>query len=201
MKYAEIMVEAKKRFPGLTPAFVKRIRQIRHQCRIDNHGGGSCHLVSEWLEHEYGWERISGTYTTADYKEPLVTGHYWNLLPDGSILDATADQLGEGADIRVVPRKTPTYHRYRPEFSDDYNPTADPEMFAAQLRAEFPHLDPKTVHYGGDDYSWEKRLEKERGKHWGVTDPKQHSRYRAMQKRRYGHLPFFNHGFFKDNSR
>ena len=110
--------EPMKRFPGLTPGFLKKLRTARHEERICNGGGGSCHLVSEWIEAEYGWTRVSGTYTTADYKEPIVPGHYWNLLPNGSILDATADQLGEGHDVRIVPKISPEYHRYRPEFGE-----------------------------------------------------------------------------------
>ena len=45
-----------------------------------------------------------------------------NLLPDGSILDATADQLGEGKDVIVVHPSDKNYHRYRPEFSHDSMP-------------------------------------------------------------------------------
>ena len=70
------MNEAVKKFPGLTPAFIKTIQKVRHEQRIENGGGGACHLVSEWIEWKYGWDRVSGTYTSPDYKEPQVTGHY-----------------------------------------------------------------------------------------------------------------------------
>ena len=126
--------------------------------------------MSEWLEAEYGWTRVDGVYTTADYKEPIVTGHYWNLLPDGSILDATADQLGEGDDIRVVPPSSPTYHRYRPEFNADYDDDVSAEQHQDYLRTYFPHWDQSTLHRNGDDdYDWEQRLDKERGLYWPNT--------------------------------
>jgi hypothetical protein len=176
-------------FPGLTPEFLAKLREIRHQCRIDNGGGGSCHLVSEWLDDEYGWDRVSGTYTSADYQDVAITGHLWNLLPDNSILDATADQTGEGHDIRVIHPSDPEYHRYRPEWYPDFHPDhEDFEKFWAEYQPlSFPHYDgskyPKFS--GEDDYTGQNRLRDERGDYWWSTDKEQLARYHDEQQREY----------------
>lgn len=184
MRYKDI-VEATKAFRGLTPALVKKIEQIRHDSRVDNGGGGACHLVSEWIEELYGWARVSGVYTSPDYREPEIVGHYWNLLPDGSILDSTADQLGQGHDIRVVKPSDPEYHRYRPE--QDGLGDMSPDTVEHYYREFFPHLDRTKVHLNGDDYDWDQKLTKERGLHRGVTDKKQHAAYADLQMRQYNH--------------
>src|SRR5574343_1537395 len=83
----------------ITPKITQEIRNIRHEVRAIQGGDGQCHEVSEWIEGEYGWERIGGAYTAIN-GDVIASPHYWNMLPDGSILDATADQFGEGYEDR-----------------------------------------------------------------------------------------------------
>jgi hypothetical protein len=53
---------------------------------------GGCGVVSEVLDVRYGWERDGGCYAP-NPDEGLHIAHYWNILPDGRIIDATADQF------------------------------------------------------------------------------------------------------------
>jgi predicted GNAT family acetyltransferase len=179
-------------FPGLTPELVARLQEIRHQCRVDNQGGGACHLVSEWIEDEFGWRRTSGTYTSRDYQDVAIAGHLWNILPDGSILDATADQTGEGHDIRVIAPDDPEYHRYRPEWYDDYHPGHEEyenEDFSKYREVYHPGFDASRypAFNGEQDYDAGARLSKERGQHWWATDREQLERYLKDQRDKYGY--------------
>ena len=97
------------------------IREMRQSIRVAEGGGGMCHLVSEWLQAEYGFERLNVTYLDRE-GEVIFTGHVVNILPDGSLLDCTADQIGEGDDIRLLSLDHPELGRYRPEFYEDYYP-------------------------------------------------------------------------------
>lgn len=97
-----------------------KIRRWRSNCRRLEGGGGYCHFVSEWIENTFGWEAHSGTFCSPG-GDPVCTAHVWNILPDGSILDATADQLGQ-KDIMIIPKGSPMHARYRYEYSDDYHP-------------------------------------------------------------------------------
>lgn len=78
---------------------------------------GLCHEVSECLQVEFGFARTSGTIMARDCVTPICL-HYWNVLPDLSILDMTADQLMEGSDYRIIPKGHPDWYRYQPEFDD-----------------------------------------------------------------------------------
>lgn len=103
------------------PGMVKEIEAEREAIRIDEGGGGMCHLVSEWLWDRYGWVRVPVAYL--DRRGRIICGaHLINILPDGAILDATADQFGEGFSVRHLAPSTLDYGRYRPEFDEDFNP-------------------------------------------------------------------------------
>lgn len=67
---------------------------------------GGCGWLSEIIERDYGWLCEGGCYLTpAGHID-----HFWNLLPDGSILDASADQFGENGDgIRISNPNDPRY--------------------------------------------------------------------------------------------
>jgi hypothetical protein len=135
--------------PLLTPEIIAAIRQERHSNRLAEGGHGMCHYVTESLEHQYGWRRESGTYLSADGEIICGDGHYWNYLPDGSLLDPTADQFGEGYDIRVIAPQDPEFQRYRWAWTPDYHP-------------DFP-----TGGYRGPyDYDVEKQLREQRGDYW-----------------------------------
>ncbi len=145
------------------PAVVEAIRSIRRDCREDAGCGGQCHEVASVLMDRFGWESRYGVYL-APSMEPVGGDHSWNILPDGSILDATADQFQEGHDIRVVPLGDAEQARYRPEWSPDYNPSR---------AAEYPEL--AGVAWTGEfDFDRSRRLRDERGKGWWMADPSAH---------------------------
>jgi hypothetical protein len=79
--------------------------------------------VTRYLEGEFGLARTSGTIMAKDCVTPICL-HYWNVLPDFTIVDMTADQLMEGSDFRIIPKSHPDWYRYQPEF-DDYEDTHD----------------------------------------------------------------------------
>jgi hypothetical protein len=135
--------------PLLTDDLVASIRQLRHECRLSEGGTGMCHYVTDALEHDHGWRRESGTYLSKGGEVICGDGHYWNCLPDGSLLDPTSDQFAEGFDIRVLAPDDPEQSRYRWAWTQDYHP-------------DFP-----TGGYPGPyDYDLQKQLQAERGRFW-----------------------------------
>lgn len=111
--------------PSVTPEMIKDALSVRGQVRLGDelHPSdplwlvvGYCHEVSEYLEQEYGLARISGTIMAKDLVSPICL-HYWNVLPDMTIVDMTADQLQEGFDFRIIPAGHPDWYRYQPEYS------------------------------------------------------------------------------------
>lgn len=75
------------------PTTLERIRRLRAEVRLRDArpNDGRCGRVAEALETEFGWQRQSGYLKLLD--ESVSWVHCWNLLDDGSILDATADQF------------------------------------------------------------------------------------------------------------
>lgn len=137
--------------PLLTPEIIALIRQERHSNRLAEGGGGMCHYLSEYLANEYGWRRESGSYLSAAGEVISGDGHYWNYLPDGSLLDATADQWCEGYDIRVIAPTSSEFDRYRWAFTLDYHP-------------DFP----TGGYLGPYDHELENQLREDRGDYWWV---------------------------------
>lgn len=149
-------------------------KKVRHVCRLGGGGGGYCHEVSEWIEDKYRWERVGGSYLSPD-GEVCIAGHYWNVLPDGSILDCTADQTGEGHDMVLIGPDDPAHGRYDEEWYDDWHPgheDYDPEWRASKLRKPFN---------GKGDFEMQDELEGARGKHWWATHPDQLKQYLRQQ--------------------
>jgi hypothetical protein len=140
-------------------ATLETIRRVRAEIRVEEGGGGMCHLVTEWLNGDHGLGRLGVTYLDRT-GEVVISGHYVNLLADGSILDPTADQTGEGHDVRLLRPGDPEYGRYRPEFDEEYHPGACPE-----LDAWLPFWS------GESDYLRQDKVTRERGKGWWVEDP------------------------------
>lgn len=157
------------------PVDWEMFRKIRHACRAESGGGGYCHEVSEWIMWKYGWDREAGSYL-APNGDVAIAGHYWNVLPDGSILDCTADQTGEGHDMRLIPPTDPDYQRYDEEWYEDWHPDHPdykPTMrHRSNLRGPFK---------GETDYDQQDRLSNERGHHWWSTHPDQLTDYLNQQ--------------------
>jgi hypothetical protein len=176
MREIMTIVEASMK-PRMRPTAktVERIRRIRHECRRDEGGGGMCHRVSEWIEADYGWPQASGAYC-APNGECAIEAHYWNILPDGAILDSTADQVGEGKDVEIITPSDPAFARYRPEWDDEFNPSKD----------YYPHdryPDHREQWNGETDWDQVIRLNKERGHYWWSTHPEQLAKYCADRKK------------------
>lgn len=56
------------------------------------------------------------------YAGPEIGGegnyfHSWNRSPDGTIVDATANQFGDANPIRVIPPNDPRQHYYLADIS------------------------------------------------------------------------------------
>lgn len=149
---------------------VAAIAAMREGIRAEEGGGGMCHLVTEALAHERGWGRLAVSYLATD-GVIVSDGHYVNLLGDGSILDATADQFGEGHGVRLLRPDDPEYGRYRPEFDDDYNPDTAPELAAW-----------KPAWNGETDWDAHIRVAGERGYGWWLDDPRDMLAYLAQRR-------------------
>lgn len=162
--------------PALDREFLDRLLRERHECRLENGGGGCCHLVTEWLEHEAGLCRMAVSFLAPDGRV-AVSGHYVSLAADGSILDATADQFGLGHDIRVLAADDPDYGLYRPEFSPEWNPDTE-EWLSAW--SDFPGRE-----HGWDDFLAQQQLTARHGADWWLADPSERAAWLARDARDY----------------
>jgi ribosomal protein S18 acetylase RimI-like enzyme len=115
------------------------IRAMVHAVRSHECHGGQCGFTSENLAREHGWPMYGGIYHAPDGRP--IGDHVWNVHePSGTIIDSTADQFGEGHDVRVLPPTHPDHARYRHAESD-----AHEEQLLDQARAT-------TAEHG--DYWW-----------------------------------------------
>jgi hypothetical protein len=163
--------------PKLRPsaADLRWLLKIREDVRRDEGGGGLCHVVSELAMNRFGWEFFSGAYTNAA-DECICSGHVWNLLPDGAVLDMTSDQFGEGHDHRVVEPGDPDFSRYRYEWFADYNPGM------AQFKDDLAG-----VAWSGEfDDDQQDRLRAERGIGWWLDDKAAFFAYHERQAEHAG---------------
>ncbi|MNU27315.1 hypothetical protein D3C71_157010 [compost metagenome] len=107
---------------GLSQDLIDEIETLREDIRRAEGGGGMCHFVTEVLQNRYGWERLFVSYLTANGEIICGGGHVVNILPDGSVLDPTRDQFGEGHSVSLVPAASDEIGRYRTEFYEDFHP-------------------------------------------------------------------------------
>lgn len=66
--------------------------------------------MSEVLDTRYGWQQDGGCYEPTPGARHIA--HMWNTLPDGRILDATADQFGQpdvDGRVRITDGTDPRY--------------------------------------------------------------------------------------------
>ena len=106
----------------LSAELVEEIETLREEIRQAEGGGGMCHFVTEELQMRYGWERLCVTYLSPDGEIICGGGHVVNILPDGSVLDPTRDQFGEGFSVSLVSFASDEIGRYRTEFYEDFHP-------------------------------------------------------------------------------
>lgn len=153
----------------LTPEIDALVRRMRHQCRIDNGGGGACHMTSEILEAQYGFERVEGWYCHTDGRI-ICSHHMWNETPDGAIIDVTADQFGEDEGVRIIYPDDPLYERYRVRWGNRA-PVRDDE-----------HAD--EIQRRGEDHATEQNRENEKsGTGWWLTDQTRFAKYTSTNVR------------------
>jgi hypothetical protein len=123
----------------LTAGHLDDIRAMVHRVRSDECHGGQCGFTSENLARQHGWPMYGGIYHARDGRP--IGDHVWNVHePSGTIIDSTADQFGEGHDVRVLPPTHPDHARYRHADSDEHE-----EQLLDQARAT-------TAQHG--DYWW-----------------------------------------------
>lgn len=101
----------------------EEIRDYRHQKRLAG-CWGACFEVACFIEQCYGWRRVDGVYALPDGRPVFL--HSWNAMPDGRLLDGTADQFGEGFDIALHAPGTPAFSRYREKYTAAHNPREIP---------------------------------------------------------------------------
>jgi len=142
------------------PEMVDYLIRLRDEVREMEGGGGMCGIVTEELHDLFGWDRLAVSYLSPS-GELITSGHFVSLLSDGTIVDPTADQFGEGRNVVVLSPGDQGYGRYRPEFYQDFHPGTHPDVlsgWAGSWAGEF-------------DVDAEMRLRKERGYGWWVDDP------------------------------
>lgn len=103
---------------ALTAVDFAHMQQVTDRIRTEEGLGGQCGWVAEVLFNTHGWAMYGGVYHSADGHP--VGDHVWNVHEaTGTIIDATADQFGEGAEVRVLPPEHPLYGRYRHAESEE----------------------------------------------------------------------------------
>lgn len=101
---------------------LEEIRAQRHSMRLVG-CWGACFEVACFVEHKYGWRRVDGVYALPDGRPIFL--HSWNVMPDGWIVDGTADQFGEGLNVAVLSPEV-AVPRYREKFTAAHNPQTTP---------------------------------------------------------------------------
>ena len=85
---------------------VPQLVALRDDIRRTEGGGGQCGIVSECIAIKYGYHEDGGCYIMPDGRH---IAHMWNRLNTEMILDVTADQFGEGDNVRVTYVGDPRY--------------------------------------------------------------------------------------------
>ena len=66
--------------------------------------------MSEIVSVRWGYPEDGGCYASPTVRGGRHIAHCWNAMPDGAILDTTADQFGEPGDgIRIAGAGDPRY--------------------------------------------------------------------------------------------
>jgi hypothetical protein len=108
------MAEAAAPSSVVSAAALERVRAIRRHVRLaSGRSDGRCGKVAEAIEAELGWAYRWGHLRLLD--GGICWIHCWNQLPDGTVVDATADQFEERwlGDGIVLSPGDPLYSCYR----------------------------------------------------------------------------------------
>jgi len=110
-------------FTPLEVSEIERLRQEGHNLI----GLGCCDFVAYGIADVFGGDPTRGMYATL--KGHPICCHFFNYLTGGVILDATADQFNDGGyAVRLVFPEDQNYIRYRPAFTNKYNPQLNAEL-------------------------------------------------------------------------
>jgi hypothetical protein len=93
---------------------LEQVRCIRRRVRLESgRPDGRCGKVAEAIEAELGWAYRWGHLRLLD--GGICWIHCWNQLPDGTVVDATADQFEERGlgDVAVLSPGDPLHTCYR----------------------------------------------------------------------------------------
>ncbi len=156
-----------------TPEFVREAEILREAVRAEEGGGGMCHVVSEIMEGRHGWPMLSVAYLS-EAGDVICAAHVVSLLPDGSVIDWTRDQFGEGHSVSLIGADAEEIGRYRPEFYEDFHP-GHPDDTNGVMAA---WLD---TYAGHTDCEEQDRLTEERGRGWWLEDLTAMDEYDAQQ--------------------
>src|ERR671932_709523 len=95
--------EAEARSSMIGSADLEQVRAIRRRVRLaSGRPDGRCGKVAEAIQAELGWAYRWGHLRLLD--GGICWIHCWNELPDGTVVDATADQFEERGlgDVAVL---------------------------------------------------------------------------------------------------
>ena len=158
-----------------TSEFIAKAERLRHEVRRSEGGGGMCHVMSDLAQAEFGWPMLSVAYLCPE-GDIICAAHVISVLPDGSMIDWTRDQFGEGHSVSYISKDDPAIGRYRPEFYEDFHP-GHPDDEDGLLDA---WLD---TYSGRTDCDEQDRLREERGRGWWLESLDKLDEYDAEQDR------------------
>jgi hypothetical protein len=145
----------------LTDDLIHSIETLRSSIRKES-PGGMCEIVSECLRQRHQWVPMVVSYLSEDGRI-ICADHTVVILPDGSLLDATRDQFGEGHSISLIKAGTQEMGRYRPFFHADWHPGHYDDK-DGKLNAWLP------TYTGKNDYDLDVEISAQFGIGWWVTD-------------------------------
>ena len=119
------------RLPEPDTDMLVEVRDLRDALREEAYGAQQVGEIAAHVEMYWGWPAVRGVYT--DGADEAIALHSWNLLPDGAVLDVSADRFGESRDVVVIAPGDPAWSRYRQEWTQDFNPATpgvSPEVAA-----------------------------------------------------------------------
>jgi hypothetical protein len=145
----------------LSDDIIAEIEKLRATVREES-PGGMCEIVSECLQQRYQWTPMVVSYLSEDGRI-ICADHTLVILPDGSLLDATRDQFGEGHSVSLIKAGTQEMGRYRPFFHEDWHP-GHPDDTDGDLSAWLPTYTDK------NDYDLADETKLKLGDGWWVDD-------------------------------
>jgi hypothetical protein len=145
----------------LNNTLIRSIETLRAEIREET-PGGMCELVSACLQDKYGWEALNVTYLSEEGRV-ICADHTVIILPNGSILDGTRDQFGEGHSVSLIGADTKEIGRYRPFFFEDWHPD-HPSDTNGDLAPWQPSFD------GQLDYDLQDANQTQLGRGWWLAD-------------------------------